>query len=31
MKKLNLADYYTAEDEAADKIAFAKYLNNKGA
>lgn len=29
MKKLRLSDYYTAEDEAADKIAFAKYLDNK--
>jgi hypothetical protein len=31
MKQLKLSDYYSAEDEAADKIAFAKYMDNKEA
>ena len=31
MKQLKLSDYYSAEDEAADRIAMAKYLDNKQA
>jgi hypothetical protein len=31
MQQLKLSDYYSAEDEAANKIAFAKYMDNKEA